>query len=322
LKPILLCGRLAPTPSGYLHLGNGLAFIFTWLLVRRAGGRLLLRIDDLDAARARPEYVAAIFEDLAWLGLDYDLGPTGPDDFFARWSQTHRLDLYHQALGQLAEFTLPDGAPLMYACARSRAQLQATPGPAPLAQRQVAARLAAVADGAWRIHTPPGTQVALQPYWLSPAAPGPPLAVDLATALPDFVVRRRDGLPAYQLSTVVDDAHFGVNYVVRGQDLLPSTAAQGYLAGWLPSSPLAGVRFYHHPLVQNHQGLKLSKSAGANSLRQLRLARSGSAWLYQRLAQTLQVPQPQEVATVVDLLPHFDPAHWAKVVFGAFSDLA
>jgi glutamyl/glutaminyl-tRNA synthetase len=318
---VKLCGRLAPTPSGFLHLGNGLAFIYTWLLVRHAGGRLLLRIDDLDGPRAKPEFVTAIFEDLAWLGLDYDLGPTGPDDFFAHWSQTHRLGLYHQALDHLARLALPNGAPLVYACARSRAQVQAAPGPAPQAQRQVAARTAPNPEVAWRLHTPPGTLVGLHPQWLSPQAPGPWLQLDLAQALPDFVVRRRDGPPAYQLSTVVDDAHFGVNFVVRGQDLLASTAAQLHLAGWLPDSPLAGVQFYHHPLVADPHGQKLSKSAGATSLRQLRLARPGSAWLYQRLAQALQVPQPLEVTSAAHLLPHFDPQVWPSMVFGAFSDL-
>ena len=93
MSPISLpvVSRLAPTPSGYLHLGNAVNFVLTWLLTRQAGGVLHLRIDDLDRARLRPAYLENIFRVIDWLGLDYDHGPTGPDDFLRHHSQLHHL---------------------------------------------------------------------------------------------------------------------------------------------------------------------------------------------------------------------------------------
>ncbi|RFP65784.1 hypothetical protein D0N36_07595 [Hymenobacter lapidiphilus] len=113
--------RLAPTPSGFLHLGNAVNFTLTWLLTRRAGGTLHLRIDDLDRARFRPAYLDNIFRTLAWLGLDYDHGPSGPDEFERHYSQQHRLAEYEAAL-QAARAAHPA---LFYACRCSRTE----PGP-------------------------------------------------------------------------------------------------------------------------------------------------------------------------------------------------
>ena len=95
--------RLAPTPSGYLHRGNLFSFALTWLLARKDGLQILLRIDDMDRARFRPEYLEDIFRSLDSLGINYDEGPSGPDDFHSRWSQMHRRELYDYALSQMRQ---------------------------------------------------------------------------------------------------------------------------------------------------------------------------------------------------------------------------
>ena len=109
--------RFAPTPSGYLHIGNGFNFVLTWLHARTRGGNILLRIDDLDKGRVRPEYVEDVFRTLDWLGLDWDEGPFGPSDLERKWSQHLRLDRYRSAIDELAF------REIAFACALSRVQI-------------------------------------------------------------------------------------------------------------------------------------------------------------------------------------------------------
>jgi len=232
--------RLAPTPSGFLHLGNAVNFVLTWLLTRRAGGTLHLRIDDLDRARLRRPYLENIFRVIDWLGIDYDHGPSSPDDFLRHHSQLLHLPGYNAILRRLAQ-----QPGLVQADSRSRTNPQApavpldTPG------------------AAWRVQVPPGTAIHFSDGWQGP------LTVPLATQMPDFIVRKKDGVAAYQLASVVDDLRLGTTLIVRGQDLLPSTAAQLWLAGQLSemtSFNAPRVQFFHHPLLTDGQGQKLSKS--------------------------------------------------------------
>lgn len=266
--------RYAPTPSGYLHLGNALNFRLNWLVARQNGGKILLRIDDLDADRKRPEYVADVFESLRWLGLDWDEGPglayrctpewhsgtqaqvtcgtprrcatlDNPEyhsqvtDFEKNWSQHRRMPLYVKLLDELR------ATGLLYACHKSRRDLAPFGSSYPVEFREQNLSLDEP-DVAWRIATPTGFP------------------------LPDFIVRRRDGLPAYQVASLADDLHFGITHIVRGADLEPSTAAQRWLAECLGKQDFLNVQFYHHPLLTNAQGEKLSKSAGSTSLRAMR----------------------------------------------------
>lgn len=232
--------RLAPTPSGYLHAGNALNFILNWLAARlHPGARVLLRIDDLDADRKRPEYVQDIFDTLHWLGLDWDDGPRDVADFEQNWSQHLRLPLYRQALDELR------AAGCLFACGKSRRDLEPYQGKYPPEFRDQGLSLDAP-DVAWRIRTPEGFP------------------------LPDFIVRRRDGIPAYQLASVVDDLHFGITHVIRGADLEDSTAAQLFLAECLGRPDFSRIAFLHHPLLKDEGGIKLSKSAGASALRHWR----------------------------------------------------
>ena len=251
--------RLAPTPSGFLHAGNALNFTLHWLAVRlQLGAKLLLRIDDLDADRKRPEYVADIFESLHWLGLDWDEGPSDVADFDAHWSQTQRLSLYIKALVEI------QNTGLVYACAKSRRDLVPFGGHYPPAFRDQNLSLD-TPEVAWRASTPPGF------------------------SLPDFIIRRRDGGPAYQLASVVDDLHFGVTHVIRGADLYPSTLAQQWLAQQLGWTDFQEIRFLHHPLLTDKWGEKLSKSAGATALRSL-AAEERPTFLFRQVAAWLDVP--------------------------------
>lgn len=243
--------RLAPTPSGYLHLGNAVNFVLTWLLVRRAVGTLHLRIDDLDRARLRPAYLENIFRTIEWLGLDYDAGPAGPTDFERNYSQLHQLHHYQAALDQLRQ--VPG---LLYACRCSRAAVLAG---APAGRYEDSCRVGKLpfeAPGvAWRAHVPATSQVGVFDYWQGRQE------ISLAAETGDFVVRKKDGWPAYQLSSIVDDLRLGTTLIVRGLDLLPSTAAQLWLARQVPGlMTFQTTHFLHHPLLPGPDGLKLSKS--------------------------------------------------------------
>ena len=232
--------RLAPTPSGYLHIGNAVNFVLTWLLTRQAGGVLHLRIDDLDRARLRPAYLDNIFRVIDWLGLDYDRGPSGPDDFLRHHSQLLHLPEYNAVLRRLA---LQPG--LVRASTRSRTND---------AEALVPLETPGVA---WRAHVPAGTTIAFADGWQGETR------VLLDALMPDFVIRKKDGVAAYQVASVVDDLRLGTTLVVRGLELLPSTAAQLWLAAQLSETVAfnaARVQFFHHPLLMDAVGQKLSKS--------------------------------------------------------------
>lgn len=258
---------MAPTPSGFLHLGNALNFTLNWLVARLApAGRLLLRIDDLDAERKRPEFVQDIFETLDWLGLDWDEGPQNPDDFEKNWSQNLRIELYDNLLRQLRE------QGLLFACAKSRRDLAPYGGAYPSEFRQQNLSLD-VSGVSWRIATPPDFP------------------------LPDFVVRRKDGVPAYQLASLADDLYFGITHVVRGEDLRASTTAQQFLAECLGRQDFLAIPFLHHPLVRDARGEKLSKSAGADSLQAWRQAGGSPAAVFEATARMLDLEQRDFVSS-------------------------
>ncbi len=279
-----LRSRFAPTPSGYLHEGNAYSFIMTWLMVRRAGGQIVLRIDDLDAARKRPEFVEDIFASLEWLGLDYDEGPSGPTSFETEFSQRHRIDLYEAALFRLRD------SDQCFPCACTRASVrQTSDGFHPPACRSAGTSFED-ADIAWRVPTPDESV-----NWCD--ADGRQHAVLLDKSLRDVVVRRKGGLPAYQLASLVDDCHFRINHIVRGEDLLESTAAQRMLASKLGDDKFLQAEFFHHPLVLDGEGEKLAKSDGAISLKSMRDAQATPQLLYQRFATWIGLAEVVEDAT-------------------------
>ncbi len=257
------CGRLAPSPTGLLHLGHARTFWIAAKRARLAGGTLRLRNDDLDRARCRPEFVDAMCFDLAWLGL--------------RWtepmiSQSSRLDRYRVALQQL------HGAGVIFPCTRSRRDvLDAAGAPhdgeddEPLYPREFRPLLGALLPALptlgtpittnWRFRVPDSLAVTFVD-----ARVGEQRAVS-GEDFGDFLVWRKDNTPSYQLATTVDDAELGITEVVRGADLIKSTFRQLLLFQALKWTP---PQFYHAPLVLDSDGRRLAKRHDALALRTLR----------------------------------------------------
>jgi glutamyl/glutaminyl-tRNA synthetase len=280
--------RLAPTPSGRLHPGNAVSFIMTWALARATGGHILLRIDDLDKARRRVTFLDDIFTSLEWLGIDYDEGPSGVKDFLQHWSQHTRLDRYQAALDELR-----DGGHL-FACTCSRRQIQER---SPDGSYRGHCRLRGLdfmaPKTAWRIMVPNQTEISLRDWrWGT-------RSLNLSGYMGDFVVRQKNGLPAYQVASLVDDVDFGINFIVRGEDLLSSTAAQLFLARQLDRPVFTRSIFWHHRLWKNERGEKLSKSKGAGSLADWRTSGQPAAPLFQKAAEWLEIKQQVTTPTAL-----------------------
>jgi glutamyl/glutaminyl-tRNA synthetase len=249
--------RIAPTPSGYLHLGNVLSFALTAGLARRSAASILLRIDDLDRERVSREFVEDIFDTLNFLGIPWDEGPRNFSEFKRSWSQEHRLGMYGEALGRLR------GSGKVFACDCSRSKIgrESPEGVYPGTCRDKG--LSLDTEGcSWRVRTE-------------------------GLEMTNFIVRKKDGYPAYQLTSVIDDLYFGVDLVVRGDDLRASTAAQRWLAGELGLDAFRRVHFYHHNLLMATGGEKLSKSAGATSVQYLRRQGAKPREIYTMILQLL-----------------------------------
>ena len=296
-------GRFAPSPTGDLHLGSALAALGAWASVRSRGGRFVWRVEDLDGPRAVPEAAERQMADARWLGLDWDEGPDvgGPN---GPYRQSERSDLYDAALARLAE------AGRLFPCRVSRSDLRAlasAPHGAGLPPYPASLRPAGLAPNWFR--NPAARADAALRFRVEPGVVGWDDAVvgrveeDVARAVGDVVLRRRDGVFAYQLAVVVDDLAMGVTEVVRGQDLLDSTARQILLI-----RALGGVepRYAHLPLVVGDDGEKLSKRDGSLTVRALREAGVAATalvgWLAAALGQGDLGPRtPSEVAASFDL---------------------
>ena len=278
-SPQSIVSRLAPTPSGYLHLGNAFSFILTWLLVRRLGGKLHLRIDDLDAPRLNQNCLEDIFIQLEWLGLDYDTGPQGPDDHLRRFSQSLRLEEYMSALEEIRE------SGLLYACSCSRKQYlsKSKNGQYPGTCREK--KLDFNQPGmAWRFRSeteiPPDDTYLIEGEQEENQFP----------FLGDAIMRRKDGLPSYQIASLVDDLKNQCSLIVRGMDLFPSTHFQISVAGKMVWQEFKEIMFVHHPLLKDSFGKKLSKSEAALSLKTLRKEKSEPVFIYRGVARSLDLP--------------------------------
>ena len=286
--------RIAPTPSGFLHAGNGISFILTYAIARAFDGTILLRIDDLDAERMRPEYVEDIFRTLDWLGLEYNEGPTSPDDFFQNFSQHKRLDIYYNLIGKLQ---ITD---LLYECHCSRKQINLTSTnglyPKTCRNNHLTTHDVHKKETAWRIRVENFTTICFNEWRKEKAT------IQLDTTMGDFIIRQKNGLPSYQIASLADDELFNINFIVRGNDLLNSTAAQVFLAEQIGHSQFSKNTFYHHPLLKNtpsqrdafgrriNEGIKLSKSAGATALKEWRAAQRSPLELYRKAAEWLSFP--------------------------------
>jgi glutamyl-tRNA synthetase len=264
----VLVTRIAPTPSGYLHVGNAVNFVLTSWLARGHRGRLLLRIDDFDTGRARTDYLEDVFRTLDWLGITIDDGPAGPDDFHSAWSMSTRIDLFRAARDQLMATT----DDTVFVCRCSRRTLD----PAGRCAAGCREQGLALEPGrtALRMSVPggPTCEPAGDPFGLaSLEGPQPeritPAEWSRGLPLPpgDHVLWRRDDLPAYQLGSVVADEELEVSAIVRGVDLVESSALQLHLAAMLEAPHFRRVDLRHHALVTAPDGQKLSKSAGAQA---------------------------------------------------------
>lgn len=248
--------RIAPTPSGFLHEGNIFSFLLTRALADKFNGRIILRIDDLDGERCRKEYLDDIFACLSLLDIRYDAGPANTADFLTNHSQQLKLEYYNKWLETLKT------TGLVYACSCSRKKINEL---SVSGQIRCACRMKHLplntAGTALRIFVPAETGITINDELSGRQV------IKLSSLMGDFVICRRDGKPAYQLTSVIDDVDAGVNYIVRGEDLLPSTAAQLYLASLLQLPSFSQSKFLHHPLLRDPDGVKLSKSAGSLSIK-------------------------------------------------------
>lgn len=246
--------RLAPTPSGYLHIGNVFSFALTAALAAKKGAKILLRIDDMDRGRVDPKYLDDIFETLRFLELPWSEGPKTAAEFEADFSQQHRLMLYDNALKRLVT------TGLVYGCDCSRKQIsEQNDGVYPGTCKNKKIPLDSP-NIAWRLNTDTARMVRLNKVGFVP----------FPDEIRHFIVRKKDGFPAYQLTSVVDDLYYGIDLIVRGDDLFPSTLAQLFLAQVLGESGFADIYFYHHKLLTDANDRKLSKSAGDTSIQYLR----------------------------------------------------
>ncbi|MHA7128566.1 glutamate--tRNA ligase family protein [Algoriphagus namhaensis] len=269
--------RFAPTPSGFLHLGNLYSFLVTKALANHHQSRILLRIDDLDQDRVRDEYIQDIFDSLDFMGLEYDLGPKNLSEFKETWSQLHRLPLYENGLRQLIDSNQ------LFACNCSRKKIKMMNSDGhylghclgrgiPLGRKETALRLNTeeMDSVKWKQYSGILRESFLPEESLFP------------------VVRKKDRVPSYHLASVMDDIQYGVDLIVRGKDLLPSTLAQMAL-----STPLSEGRafqvtqFYHHDLLLGPNRKKLSKSASSESLHFLRTEGLTAAHILELLSKKL-----------------------------------
>ena len=323
--------RYAPTPSGYLHIGNSWSFLLTWLWARSQGGSIHLRIDDLDSNRFRKEYLDDIFTSLEWLGFDWDTGPKNSEDFLKNYSQQRNHCEYRQALDVLMQKNLSDQL-FLYTCNCTRKQLinrsesnyHATLypktcqyknlplEPAPLwqsgkgsmsLQSHLAIRFSLLGDKKVFMHSHFSTETILHP----------------SEELGDFIIWQKNGKASYHFASVLDDERLGINFVVRGRDLLASTSGQLYLAAFLNAHTFEKAIFFHHGLVLANSEEKISKSNWFNhswTLKSWRENGGSSEKLFYHFAKYLGMEMGDRTGnfgdakgkiSLQDLLKEFDP---------------
>lgn len=284
-------GRFAPTPSGELHLGNLRTAAVAWLFARRDASAFLLRVEDLDPVVSRQGFEAGQLADLGALGVDWD-GPVR--------RQSERRPRHDEALAELA------GRGLTYECYCTRREIReastaphVAPGTYPGTCRDLSGRERAAARASGR------------PAALRLRGTGAVVRIvdDLRgvveAPVDDVVLRRNDGVPAYNLAVVVDDADQGVEQVVRGEDLLPVTPTQAHLGDLLG---LPRPRWAHVPLVLGPDGVRLAKRHGSVTLAELRAAGVAPAAVVRWIGRSLGIGGAGGATTVADLVEGFDPA--------------
>lgn len=297
-------GRFAPSPSGRMHLGNLFSALLAWLSVRSQGGTMLLRMEDLDPDRCREEYAAQVARDLEWLGLDWDEGYGAGGDA-GPYRQSERSGIYAHAFAQLEQ------KGLSYPCYCTRAERLAVNAPHPgensgvydgRCRRRSPEELSQLAQSrkpAWRISVPDreiAFEDGLQGLYRE----------NLARDCGDFILRRSDGVWAYQLAVTADDGLMGVTEVVRGLDLLSSTPRQIWL---LAQMGFAAPCYTHIPLLLSSDGRRLSKRDRDMDLGVLQQSKTAPE-IVGGLAFLCGLLDTPEAITPQELIPLFS---WKKV---------
>ncbi|QDV24911.1 tRNA glutamyl-Q(34) synthetase GluQRS [Aureliella helgolandensis] len=267
-------GRLAPSPTGALHLGNARSFLLAWLSVRQQAGTLLLRIEDIDSPRVKSWAIQSTIDDLKWLGLDWDYGPDqGADVFHAPLIQTQRMERYQAVLTQLRE------QHCLYPCTCTRSEIAEAASAPHESQLEGpvypgTCRLDSLGERVSQTLTVPPVDANFAWRWAFDDAPQTwtdcvrgTVTAHPASQLGDFVIAKGNGTPAYQLAVVIDDHDMGVTEVVRGDDLVFSTFRQLAILkqlGW------TAPRYAHVPLIVGPDGRRLAKRHGDTRIATLR----------------------------------------------------
>lgn len=292
--------RYAPSPTGPLHLGNARTALLAFWHARAQGGTFVLRVEDLDTQRSRPEFVEANLAELRWLGLTWDEGPD-VGGAFGPYRQSERSGLYEESLRRLERHNH------LFPCYLSRKDLQdvasAPHGVGPAyggTQRRLSAQLTEQRQGAGKI---PSLRFRVEPQTLTfhDAVYGE-MTTDPAQTTGDFVVRRSDGEWAYQLAVVADDMAMRITHVLRGDDLLPSTGPQLLLYRALGATP---PTFAHVPLLLDVDGERMAKRKGSLTVTALREAGVRPERVVGLLAYTLQLQPELAEADLQDFVPGF-----------------
>lgn len=309
-----LVGRLAPSPTGAQHIGNARTYLLAWLSIRSRGGKVVLRMEDIDSPRIKPGAAQQAIDDLCWLGLDWDEGPDigGPH---APYVQTERSESYQAALNLLKS------AEQVYPCTCTRSDISAAASaphagqegphyPGTCAHRSVKDAEELSSRGqpfAWRFRTTSSR------HELHDRIAGK-LSCNVHEELGDFVVYKSDGSPAYQLAVVVDDLAMGVTEVLRGDDLLPSAFRQLDLYRFFQATP---PEFAHVPLVIGEDGRRLAKRHGDTRISLLREQGAPAARFVGFLAWSLGLRSAANHVMPTDLLAdfHFDQLPSGPFVF-------
>lgn len=273
--------RIAPTPSGFIHLGNAMSFLITAALARQNGAKILLRIDDIDQERVKKKFIEDIFNTLAYLEIPYDEGPRNYLEYKTKYSQIHRLDAYNKAMDHL----MNKGHLFACNCSRRKISRESPKGyyPGTCKNKNVPFEDEGVS---WRIETAMDKEIQIG------GINGKIVKATLPPLLKDFVVRRKDTLPAYQLTSVVDDLLDKIDLIVRGKDLWGSSIAQTILSEKLPEAHFGKRTFYHHALMMDSKNRKMSKSTGSTSIQHLIKTGVEKSEIYRMIGEFLNLDQP------------------------------
>ncbi|MDR3178336.1 MAG: hypothetical protein LBT96_05075 [Campylobacteraceae bacterium] len=273
--------RIAPTPSGFIHAGNALNFILTYAIARHLNALLRLRIDDIDKFRSKKIFIDDIFETLKWLELDYDCGAKDSDDFLKNYSYDN--EALYKELSVLRE-KFPK---LFYACECSRKDI----GETYHGKCEELGLKLQKDKTALRLHIERNSYVKLGDFH-----------VELFENMGDIILWQKDGFCSYQLSSLLDDEKNGVNLLVRGEDLINSSAVQLFMANLFGFKSFLEASFIHHPLTLDKNGKKLSKSSGSYALYEWRKEGRKPFELFQEAAKMINVKEFWRINTKYELL--------------------